>query len=64
MIAFLEAKVLNIYLVCLIASNSDVKLKLVVNGFAQQQCSTVYRRAAINLSEKQLCAGGEEGKDR
>lgn len=44
------------------ASRSDVKLKLDVNGFNFDQCSNIYEKSSIKLSNKQLCAGGEEGK--
>lgn len=46
-----------------VASRSDIKLKLEVNGFNLNRCGQVYRAAGITLNPKQLCAGGEEGKD-
>lgn len=46
-----------------LASRSEIKLKLEVNGFNLNRCGQVYRAAGITLNPKQLCAGGEEGKD-
>lgn len=45
------------------ASRSDIKKKLEVSGFNLNRCGQVYRLAGITLNPKQLCAGGEEGKD-
>lgn len=45
------------------ASRSEVKLKLEVNGFNLNRCNNAYRVASITLNSKQMCAGGEEGKD-
>lgn len=46
------------------ASRSDVKLKLEIDGFNFNRCNNVYRTAAqITLNPKQICAGGESGKD-
>lgn len=43
-------------------TQSQIKLKVEVNGFNLDQCSNVYRNFSINLSDEHLCAGGEEGK--
>lgn len=46
------------------ASRSDVKQKLDVFGFNLNECKNIYRTTGTTLSDdKQLCAGGEEGKD-
>lgn len=45
-----------------IASRSDVKLKLEIEGFNLNRCNNVYRLAGISLNNGQICAGGEEGK--
>lgn len=47
--------------ISLTASQSDIKLKVQVNGFNLEECTNMYQKAAINLSPKVLCAGGEEG---
>lgn len=44
------------------ASRSEVKLKLEISGFNLEQCATIYSRSAT-LNPKQMCAGGEEGRD-
>ncbi|KAL3286009.1 hypothetical protein HHI36_000523 [Cryptolaemus montrouzieri] len=44
-------------------SSSSVKLKLVVPVKANDECNSIYRDAERELSEKQLCAGGEKDKD-
>lgn len=33
-----------------------------MNGTSLQQCNEAYRKFNINISTKQLCAGGEDGK--
>lgn len=43
-------------------TQSQIKLKVEVNGFSLDQCSNIYRQFSINLSDEHLCAGGEEGK--
>lgn len=43
-------------------TQSDVLLKVQIHGFNWEQCLNIYQRAATNLSNKQLCAGGEEEK--
>lgn len=45
----------------LTASRSEVKTLLNVKGFNLEQCSQIYRTAAINRT--QLCAGGVEDID-
>ena len=45
------------------ASSSPVKLKLWVPVAETSQCSTKFRSAGVNLGNKQLCAGGELGRD-
>lgn len=45
------------------ASRSEVKLKLEMDGFNLNRCSSVYNLAGVSLNQKQLCAGGEQGKD-
>lgn len=45
------------------ANSSPIKLKLRVPVVADSQCSTRFRTAGVTLSNKQLCAGGERGKD-
>lgn len=42
---------------------SDVKLKVILGITEPSNCSTVYKPAGIILSDRQLCAGGEKGKD-
>lgn len=39
-----------------------MKLKVEVRGYNFDECAGIYRRQSINLSNAQLCAGGEEGK--
>lgn len=45
------------------ASRSNVKKKLEVNGFNLARCNDVYSLAGRSLINKQICAGGLEGKD-
>lgn len=42
---------------------SPVKLKLKVPVVAETQCSSRFRTAGVRISDKQLCAGGERGRD-
>lgn len=44
-------------------SASNKKLKATVSGVSINSCNSVYSRQGINLSNKQLCAGGEIGVD-
>lgn len=44
-------------------SASNKKLKATVSGVSLRDCNNVYSRQGINLSNKQLCAGGEIGVD-
>lgn len=43
----------------MVGSQSNVKLKLEMNGFNLIRCEDIYH----TLSRNQLCAGGEQGKD-
>jgi len=45
------------------ASNSNLKLKVSVNGVPLDQCNNVYRVHNVALGPKQLCAGGAQGFD-
>lgn len=45
------------------ASRSDVKLKLEVQGFNLNDCAEVYKNDGYIVTEKHLCAGGDEGRD-
>ncbi|KAL1404035.1 hypothetical protein pipiens_005477 [Culex pipiens pipiens] len=42
---------------------SDTKLKVVLEITEPNGCNTVYKPAGIVISDRQLCAGGEKGKD-
>lgn len=44
-------------------SQSNVKLKVRVDGVNIQQCSQVYNRLGVTLQTTQVCAGGERGFD-
>ncbi|XP_008553594.2 uncharacterized protein LOC103575539 [Microplitis demolitor] len=44
-------------------SESDVKLKLVIPIADRQDCLTRYGNSAVSLSNSQICAGGQRGKD-
>lgn len=44
-------------------SASNKKLKASVTGVSIDSCNSVYSKQGINLSRKQLCAGGEIGVD-
>lgn len=44
-------------------SASNIKLKATVSGVSLSNCNAVYSRQGINLSDKQMCAGGEIGVD-
>lgn len=43
--------------------SSDVKLKVNVMGTTKAACNHVYRRNNLTISDHQICAGGEKGKD-
>ncbi|KYB29266.1 serine protease P8 [Tribolium castaneum] len=45
------------------ASNSPVKLKLWVPVAETSQCSSKFKSAGVTLGNRQLCAGGEQGRD-
>lgn len=45
------------------ASNSNIKLKVEIDGVPLDQCNNVYRIQNVVLTPKQLCAGGVPGKD-
>lgn len=47
----------------IVASKSDVKLKVEVDGFNFDKCKNLYRVTKIDLIQSQLCAGGKEGED-
>lgn len=40
-----------------------MKLKLAVPIVQNSECGQTFRKAGVNLSDRQLCAGGESGKD-
>jgi secreted trypsin-like serine protease len=42
---------------------SDVKLKVNVMGTTKALCNRVYSRINLTISDHQICAGGEKGKD-
>lgn len=46
-----------------IGPKSDVKLKVTVPGFNQALCQSLYQSQRVILSDRQLCAGGEQGYD-
>lgn len=45
------------------ASTSNIKLYVELNGVPLSQCNQVYRSQNVVLGDKQLCAGGQPGKD-
>lgn len=45
------------------ASQSNVKLKVSINGVSISQCNGVYGRQGVTLTNNQVCAGGEKGFD-
>lgn len=45
------------------SSSSNIKLKVELSGVPLEQCNGVYRAQNVVLSQKQLCAGGQPGKD-
>ncbi|KAK5649787.1 hypothetical protein RI129_000816 [Pyrocoelia pectoralis] len=45
------------------ANSSPVKLKVKLPIVSNSQCSNTFRRAGVQLSNSQLCAGGERNKD-
>ncbi|KAL3286005.1 hypothetical protein HHI36_000519 [Cryptolaemus montrouzieri] len=44
-------------------TSSSIKLKVVVPVKENSDCQNIYRYASKDITEKQICAGGEEGKD-
>lgn len=49
--------------VLFLASKSEIKLKVEVDGFNFDRCSELYRVTGLKLIPTQLCAGGKEGED-
>lgn len=45
------------------AGASNIKLKVDLDIFDWNRCSTIYRRSGIALQDTQMCAGGTRGKD-
>lgn len=46
-----------------VSSSSAVKLKLDLPIADKSVCTRTFRSAGVNLGNKQICAGGERGKD-
>lgn len=46
-----------------IASRSDVKLLVSLNGVSATECNRIYSTLALNIDSKQVCAGGVQGYD-
>lgn len=45
-------------------TRSQVKLKLDVNGFNMNECTKIYQKMGVTLTNSmQICAGGDGGKD-
>uniref|UniRef100_A0A336LMT0 CLIP domain-containing serine protease n=1 Tax=Culicoides sonorensis TaxID=179676 RepID=A0A336LMT0_CULSO len=44
-------------------SQSDIKLKVGVDGVNKQTCNNVYQSQRRVIGDTQICAGGEKGKD-
>lgn len=44
-------------------SRSNVKLKVNLPYFPQQKCIKIYEKFGKNITDKQMCIGGVEGKD-
>lgn len=44
-------------------SQSDIKLKVIVDGVSKQSCNSVYQSQRRVIGDTQICAGGEKGKD-
>ncbi|XP_070510033.1 serine protease easter-like [Chironomus tepperi] len=42
---------------------SDVKQRLDLDGIDNSQCERHYQPKNVNITSKQICAGGEEGRD-
>lgn len=51
------------FIISSIESNSELKLKVEVDGVPISQCNNVYRLQNVELTQNQLCAGGVKGKD-
>lgn len=47
----------------IVGNQSEVKRKLVVPVLSNDDCSQKINKSQIRLTENQLCAGGEKGKD-
>lgn len=47
----------------ILASSSNVKLKVSMNGVSLKQCNQMYRKYRLTLTSNQICAGGVEGVD-
>ncbi|XP_050675358.1 CLIP domain-containing serine protease HP8-like [Leptidea sinapis] len=45
------------------SSNSDVKLKVQLPVVSESRCKSLYNQASRQVTSKQLCAGGSNGKD-
>uniref|UniRef100_A0A6P7FHG8 limulus clotting factor C n=1 Tax=Diabrotica virgifera virgifera TaxID=50390 RepID=A0A6P7FHG8_DIAVI len=44
-------------------SYSNVKLQVLVPFRTNDECMTAFRKIRLNLTDSQMCAGGEDGKD-
>lgn len=44
-------------------TNSQIKLKLNVPGRTLSECNARYSANLVRLTDNQLCAGGEKGRD-
>lgn len=46
-----------------IGTNSNIKLKVELDGVSNDRCNEVFNVKSVDITEKQLCAGGEYMKD-
>lgn len=46
-----------------VASSSNVKLQVGVDGVSNSECNKVYNQINVQIDPKQLCAGGVQGQD-
>lgn len=58
-----HVKVINEYKFSSTASNSNIKLKVQVDGVPLSRCNSVYRLQNVQVGPTQLCAGGLKGYD-
>ena len=48
---------------CVTGTSSNVLLKVAIPVVPLEQCAPVYNQTAVQVTSRQICAGGEAGRD-